>query len=237
MKTLENNNYFKFFIFGLLMLLLATLMASKVSLLGAILLFFMFPILKAFKNTKNLKLPKKDFYYSIIMLITVPLLSVIGIYYALYGSNLIARLTHFYEKVDLVTLILSGRNVRAVQALEIFKNYELIELLFGGGRDWWHLSGHKLVEIDPLDFLMNYGLFGILFVFGIIFYVLIKAIKNRQNNPYAIYVTFVLFLLLAMSSTAGHIFNSGTAGFVIAVVMALANYDHRNQANENTPNL
>jgi hypothetical protein len=227
-KTLEDNYYLRFFILGLLMLILSALMASKVSMLGVILLFFMFPLLKAFKNLNNFKLPKKDFYYSNIMFIMVPLLSIIGVYYALYESNLISRLSFFYEKMDLITLIFSNRNIWALEALEAFKNYEPIELLFGTGRDWWqYISENKIVEIDPLDFLMTYGIMGFLFIFGTIFFILYKAIKNRRNNPYSIYIIFILLLLLAMSLTAGHILNSGTAGFLIAITMALANYNER----------
>jgi hypothetical protein len=116
--------------------------------------------------------------------------------------------------MDLITLIFSNRNIWALEALEAFKNYEPIELLFGTGRDWWqYISENKIVEIDPLDFLMTYGIMGFLFIFGTIFFILYKAIKNRRNNPYSIYIIFILLLLLAMSLTAGHILNSGTAGF------------------------
>lgn len=236
-KNLEENQYLKFFILGIIMLVLSAFMGSKVSILGTIILFFIFPILKAFKNLKNFKLPKKDFYYSNMMLLIVPFLSTIAIFYTLYETNLIMRLTYFYEKVDLVTLIFSGRNIRALEALEIFKNYDFIGLLFGTGRDWWqYTSENKLVELDPLDFLMNYGIFGFLFVFGSIFYFLIKTIKNRKNNPYSIYILFILLLLLAMSFSSGHIFYSGTTGFLIAIVMSLVNYNQRKKINENLTN-
>ncbi|MEA2019016.1 MAG: O-antigen ligase family protein [Campylobacterota bacterium] len=226
-KLIEEDSYLKFFIFGIVLIAMGGLLASKVSILGAIILFFFFPLLKAFKNFKNFKIPKKDFIYANLMLLSVPIISAYGIYYVLYESNLINRLSYFYEKLDFVTFIFSSRNIWAEEAINVFSNtYSIINIFFGTGVEWFkYISGNKLVEIDPIDFLMNYGVIGFSIVFGTIFYIIFTVIKN--NNPYSIYITFTIFLLLAISSMGGHILASGTSGFLIALLMALGKYDVR----------
>lgn len=229
MKSLEDNSIKLFFFIAVLLLLSSAFIGSKVSLLGSIILFFFFPFLKAFKNMYNFRLPKRDFINANIFLITVPILATVGIYYTLYETNLIDRLSYFYKKLDLITLIFSNRNIWAEEAYNAFLNhYTFTEYLFGSGRDWWqYISEYKLVEIDPIDFLMNYGIIGFLLTFGIILYILLKTIIYRNKNRYSIYVIFTILLLLGMSSTAGHIFNSGTAGFLIAILLALGNYRNK----------
>ncbi|WP_162984602.1 O-antigen ligase family protein [Poseidonibacter antarcticus] len=229
MKYLEDNNIKYFFVSGILLLISSIFLASKVSLLGSIILFFFFPLLKAFKNMSNFKLPKSDFINANIILVTVPILAIVGIYYTLYEINLIDRLSYFYEKLDLITLIFSSRNIWAEEAYNAFINhYSFIEYLFGSGRGYFEfISDDRLVEIDPIDFLMNYGIIGLLITFGIIFFILFETIIKRKLNKYSIYVIFTIFLLLGISSTAGHVFNSGTAGFLIAILLALGSYRNK----------
>ena len=229
MQQLEEDKYKNFFIIGLILLITSAIMTSKLSLLGSIFVFFAFPILKAIKNIHNFKIPKKDFFYTQFFLVFVPFLAVLGIYYTLFESNLIVRLSYFYEKVDLITLIFSSRNIWAEEAYHAFiNNYNTFEYIFGSGKDWWQfISEHKLVEIDFIDFLMSYGFLGIIITFGLLVFILFQIIYNKHLNPYSLYIIFMIILLFGMSSMAGHIFNSGTAGFLIAILLALGFYQKK----------
>jgi len=232
LKLIEENNYLKFFIYGIILIFMGGLMASKVSILGSILLLFFFPLLKLFKSFKNFRIPKRVFIYSQLMLLVIPIISVYGIYYALYKSNLIDRLLFFYQRVDLLTFIFSSRNIWAEEAINVFSNkYNLTNVFFGTGIDWFkYISGNKLVEIDPIDLLMSYGIIGFGIIFGILFYIIFDFF--RKTNPYSVYIIFTIFLLLSISLTAGHILTSGTAGFLIAILMALGKYDTRRINNK-----
>jgi len=65
---------------------------------------------------------------------------------------------------------------------------------------------------------------GLFLLFGFITLNLVAAFMSRSINDYGLYVVFMVFLLLGLSSSAGHVFNSGTAGFLIAVLFSLAHW-------------
>jgi len=178
------------------------------------------------KDIKNYKIPKADFYYVNMIVLFVPLLSAGAIFYALYESNLIDRLSYFYQKLDLISIIFSNRNIWAAEAYDAFVNdYSFFQWFFGTGSNWWSfISENKIIEIDPFDFLMSYGIVGLIGTFGIIVGIIIDSIVNRKQNTYFHYIAFTIFLLLGMSTTAGHVFNSGTAGFLIAIVLAFGSF-------------
>jgi len=226
MKLLVENKYINFFIVGFVMLTSSALITSKVSVLASFLIIIVFLGIKVINGSHSFKIPKKAFYYSLAILILLSLVGSTVLYYVLFKSNLIERLSYFYDKVDLITFLLSHRNVWAVEALGAYStHYSVLELLFGAGQSWFHyVSANKLVEIDFVDFLLSYGLFGVFFCYGFIGYVLYKAMRFKLRNPYALYVVFMALLLVALSLTSGHIFSSGTAGFLIAALVAFSQY-------------
>lgn len=226
MQLLQQNEYKLFLVVGFSMLAMAALLTSKVSIIASTLIMLLFPLMKAFEDMRCLRMQKKDFLFSIFILLIMPIVIGYSVYYALYESNLISRLSYFYERMDLITLILSSRNVWAAEAMDIFFNkYSFLECLFGTGKDWFiYISENKLVEIDLIDFLMAYGLVGVLFSYGFLFYIIIKLIKNKVNNPYFWYLLFLMFLIIGMSLTSGHVINSGVAAALIGSLFALSGY-------------
>ena len=221
MQYLKLNNYIKFFFIGILMLISSIIITSKVSILGTLLLLLFFPIIKFFSSIEKLKINKKVFIYSIVLSVIMPFISIQAIFFLLYKSNLIERLAYFYNKVDLITLIFSSRNIWAYDAIKVFlQEYSLLELFFGTSLYWQELVPvPKFIEIDLLDFLMTYGLFGVIITYGAILFILFKIFFIK--SIYKHYLTFIILLLVALSLTSGHIFTSGTSGFLFAIIFSM----------------
>lgn len=226
MSLIERQKYFLFFVISSLMLFMGALLTSKVSIFASLLILLFFPLIKASEELHNLKINKKDFAFASLILFLLPLLAAYVIYYALYESGLIERLNYFYTKLDIVTLLFSHRNVWASEAMEAFYNhYSMLEIFIGSGNTWYsYISENKMVEIDIIDFLMSYGIIGVLFSYGFLLFILHKLINERKTNPYFGYIFFMIFLIIGMSLTSGHILNSGVAGALIGALLAISNY-------------
>jgi hypothetical protein len=229
MYFIVQKKYVKFLLIGIMMMAMGALLTSKVSILASMLTTLFFPLIKASEKIKYFRISKTDFKFSLIILIFLPLLSSGFVYYALYVSNLMSRLSYFYEKVDIITLLFSHRNVWALEALNAFyNNYSIIEMFFGTGHNWWDfVSGNKMIEIDLLDFLMTYGIVGVVITYGFLFYIIFKSVAIKRCI-YKTYVIFMIILLIGISCTAGHILSSGTSGFLIAILLSIANYKRKN---------
>ena len=146
------------------------------------------------------------------------------------------RLNYHLDKIDLLTLVFSHRNIWAVEAWDAFLNqYTIFEQLFGSSKVWYmYITGEKSVEIDPIDFLMSYGIFGVSLVTVFFIFVLTQLFKHKKNNPYFSYLLFAYLLLLGLSLTSGHILNSGIAGASIGALFALSTYQVEERVRNNS---
>jgi hypothetical protein len=225
-KYLSDDKYGLFFIVAISMLFSASVLTSKLSILGTLLLLFIFLFIKSYKSIENFKISKKDFNFAVLMYFFLPIATTFSIYYALYESNLFDRLNHYYHKTDFLTFILSGRNHRVEDGLNTMtESYSAGEYIIGS------LRFYNSTEIDFFDFLFQYGIIGVLLTYGLVAFFLIYTLFLR-GNEYTTYLTFSILLLVAMSLTAGHIFNSGTSSFVFAILFALINSQKKTN-NEN----
>ncbi|PPI81935.1 hypothetical protein DXI23_01500 [Marinobacter flavimaris] len=221
MKLIQESRYIQFLLVGLLMLFMGALLTSKVSLLAPILTTLFFPLIKSSEKLNVLKVSKKDFGSSALIIMIIPGIAFSFGYYALFQSNLMERLTYFYERVDVITLIFSRRNIWASDAIDVFVSlYSLPEVVLGTGLSWFQLvPDGKMVEIDFLDFLMAYGLLGVVISYGFVGLKVLDLLGSK-NNPYFGYILFLILLVVAMSLSSGHIFNSGVAGALIGALFA-----------------
>lgn len=238
MQLIEQRKYWRFVGVGILMIWMGVLLTSKVSIFSSMLLLLSFPMIKAAGKLKYMKIEKKDVFFSSLVILAMPAIASGAIYYVLFFSNLIERLSYFYDKVDIITLLLSNRNIWALEAINIyFDSYSILEILFGSGQSWiYEISDKKMVEIDFIDFLMTYGIGGAVVAYGFFAWILLKLIHN-QTNPYFGYLLLMIVLLLGMSLTSGHIMNSGIAGALIAALLSMVNNKIRLATNENSPYL
>jgi len=224
MKYLSDNKYRPFFIVAISMLFSASVLTSKVSILGTLLLLFMFLFIKSYKSMKNLKISKRDFNFAVLMYCFLPVTTGVSLYYALYESNLFERLNHYYYKTDFLTFILSGRNHRVEDGLATMSDsYAFIEYIIGSFRF------ENTTEIDFFDFLFQYGIVGVLLTYGLVCGFLIFTFFV-SDNKYTTYLTLSILLIFAMSLTAGHIFNSGTSSFLFAILFALKSSQQRTRS-------
>lgn len=221
MKLINEGRFAKYSAISIVLLGNSAALASKVPIVGSILIVGFLPTIKVLLSTKGARIKKRVFFYFAALFLLLPFISGGVIYYALYESNLIKRLSFFYDKMDWLSLILSSRNIWAEEALAIYVGeYGLLKKAFGTGLSWSEGVSHSnIVEIDPIDFLMSYGFLGLFIMMSLWFLLIVDAFKKFSG--YGAYVLFLVLLLMGISVTAGHLIGSGTAGYLLAIVFAM----------------
>jgi len=227
MQFMVNGRRRAFLLFAVAAVGVSALATSKVTMLSSLILFLAFPIINGIDRKSRGTFKRKDKRFLLLVAVVVPLVGFAGISYALFEMNLFSRLAYYYSQTDLLTVILSQRNIWATQAMKAFgSQYSFFEWLFGSSRQWWMcISGTKLVEIDLIDILMTYGITGVVIMYGFFISILYRILKARNRNPYALYVAFTLFLMIGISVTAGHIVYSGIIGPLIGAMAALGSLE------------
>lgn len=227
MRLLEANKFFSLSVISLLMIVSSALITSKTAIFSSILLVISFPIIKAISTMKFTVINKIHFYYSISMIALVSISTSLVAYYVFFLTRMSDRITYFLSKIDLITLIFSYRNVWAKEALNILDNrYSFADVLFGTSMSWTnYIADKKIVEIDPIDFLMTYGLLLLLLSYGFLFSAIFRTWRSR--SIYSKYIIFTILLTIGLSTTSGHILNSGTAGFLISALVAMSHLGGR----------
>lgn len=219
----ENRHYF-FYIFSLLSIVCASFLVTKSAIFGVMILIVILPLIGFNFNFKRLLISKsslKFFSFAIFSFIIIfPLL----IYFVLFELDLMSRLMTYYYKVDLVTVLLSGRDLAFSEVYYYYtESLNFYNFVFGYGFNWLlEMLGHN-VELDFIDFFIVLGLIGIIWMcysLCLIFFNIIKL--NKVFFPYKNYVLFFLLLLVVLSSLSGHVFNSGLSGLMIGAALSLA---------------
>lgn len=214
-----NKNRLRFFAFFVFNLFLAILVSSKTVFLGVFLVFTLICII-----TTTLKVKIKTLKIISIVMVTIIPLTLYFTYQAVLKAPVMVRIKYFWEKLDLVTFIFSSRNIFTREMFIIYdNNFTIIQKLIGGGQHYYETQLSHIIEIDALDIFFAYGYLGaILFSFMLVYLVIQSYLfKKKSCFPYATLTFFMSLLLLAISSIAGHIFNSGIAGNFLGLLFAL----------------
>lgn len=227
MRFMINGQRRAFLFFAVIMVSVSALTTSKVTMLSSLILFLAFPIINAIERKGRGALNRQDKRFLFLVMVVAPLAGLAGISYALFEMNLFARLTYYYSQSDLLTVVFSRRNIWAAQAMKALGfQYSFFQWMFGSSRQWWqYISDTKIVEIDIIDILMTYGIAGVVIVYGFFAAVLGRVLRARKRNPYALYVVFILLLMLGISVTAGHIVYSGIIGPLLGALAALGSFE------------
>ncbi len=216
----KKRNKIKYYLFLLLNLAVALTISSKTAIFGIVLVFFLIPLKRiSFKSISKKRL-KLLFFYGILFII-VSFLS----WKVIINSAVFSRISFFWESLDFWTFILSGRNIFFADALETYiHKYNFIEKVLGVGQSTYEqLNNGKIVEIDIIDIFFTYGFPGaFLFVSSIIFF-LVKLINLSKTNQYSHcnFVYMMTFILLFVSITAGHVFNSGLSAIFLGLLLSM----------------
>lgn len=216
-----DKNKFRFFAFFLFNLLIGITITSKTAMLGIVLITIF--ILISFKELWKISFSKIATAF-IILVVGIP-----SAYFLasrmLSNSLIVERLRYFYNKLDLLTFIFSGRNIKAEKMFKIYESeYNFIEKLIGGGQYFYESKLGNVIEIDFLDLFFAYGLLGagiFLLVLGILLTTNLLKL-NSKNYAYAKLNLVMLLILVFTSSIAGHVFNSGIAGFYIGCILSIS---------------
>ena len=230
MKLIVEARFFWYIAVGLIATMLSVLLATKVTILSVLLLFISFPFLSVMdRRLLNFRLSRKKLRFAALISVLFPAVVFSSVYILLYEINLIGRLEYFYSTADFVDEAMSGRTLLAADAWSIFsRDYSTIATLFGRGEYCdGSLDASQLVEIDPVDILMAYGLIGLCLVYGFFTAIMVQVAMNVQHSPFGKYVLFTTVLLMGISFTAGHVVYSGTGGYLLAALLALGTLNAR----------
>lgn len=210
-----------FYLFFVLNILVGITLSSKTGILGILLVFFLIPI-----KLPSRSLSLRKFRMAILTLLLVLPTVLFLAWQIIKSSSLYLRFAFFWEKLDVVTFLLSSRNTFASSAYEIYKsNYSTLEKIIGVGQSKFEsLNGNKIIEIDVLDIFFAYGYLGVTTFLLFILFLIFQSWRFKRkptNYPYASFVFLMVFILLGISTVAGHVFNSGLAGVFLGILFAL----------------
>lgn len=209
--------YVLFFLFTVLV---GLGISSKTGLFGVIITFLLIPLRPISFKTRLGNI----FLTALTFLITIPIILYFSWEY-IKTTEMFVRIVYFYDKLDLITFVLSSRNIYLTEAFNVYMyEYSLIEKLIGVGQTKYeYLNDSKIVEIDIVDIFFAYGFLGLLLFISLIGFLLIQAKRfaRGQGYPYANFVFLMLLILLAISSSAGHVFSSGMSAVFIGLLFSL----------------
>jgi hypothetical protein len=199
--------------FFFFLLVLGVLNTSKTAILGILLIIGLLEI--------SVKIPNRISLGRLFGVLLFPLLiggMVLLIYWGVQATGLVDRISFFYQRMDFLTFILSGRNQMVVGALSFYPSlYTFWDILFGiGYLEFLTLMGRfhgvpHAIEIDFFDLLFMNGLLGMGLSVGIYLIIMLRSWlwpSHLEKTPmWAINV-----ILLLISLMAGHVFNSAMLG-------------------------
>ena len=231
--NLWSRNRIFYVVIALFNIFVALSIASKTSVFGILLIHILIPIKRPTVKKINLKALSN---VSIISMLSLPAIIYFG-WAFVKRSNLYNRISYFYDKFDFLTFILSNRNVFLKDSFKVYtQDYNFLEKIIGVGQTTYEqLNDDRLVEIDIVDIFFTYSFIGLsIFIMALLF-IWLQAImfsKNINKYPYANFVLMMLIMLIAISSTAGHVFSSGMAGIYIGLLFSLFYINNPNYKNE-----
>jgi len=105
------------------------------------------------------------------------------------------------------------------------EKYNIIEKVIGTGqRTFEKKNGDSGIEIDIADIFFAYGFLGLFLFLGMmlfLFYQVKKFKKSSTFYPYASLIYLMLFILLGISTIAGHVYSSGMSAVFIGLLFSL----------------
>lgn len=218
-KSILTKNFRRYTFFGLVSLMMALMFATKVAVLGIIIIFGLLPFtLIEFKipNLRRVKLLAVRLYFGVLffLIAVVPL----ALNFLLKNIGLGKRINYWLERVDLVTVFFSGRNLLARELFgNIIPNLPGIEWLLGPGLFQINNSLGRSIEIDIIDFFIFFGAFGLL-VYISLFWKIFRISQTTVNPTIKKANLLFLALLLFISNTAGHVITGGLSLFAISLI-------------------
>lgn len=125
-----------------------------------------------------------------------------------------------------VTIALNGREGFFLKNYSIYSESPIVDKLFG--ISWSNRNKinytieKKLIEIDYLDVLIHYGIIGFLiYFFPIVIFMVELFRKRKNNNCESIFYCVIFAIILVISSVAGHTFSAPSVSIYLLLIMIL----------------
>ncbi|WP_411359063.1 hypothetical protein [Pseudidiomarina salilacus] len=200
-----------------------TAIATKTAMLASLLLIFALPLFNEreniFKFTRLKALVFIPFFIiaSVLVIYIANFLTAIGLY---------DKITWVLQEKGLLTLILSGRDIKSAIIFDhFFRHMDQLDYLWGiGSSGIKHFEyPYYSIEIDPFDVFVWFGAVGLTYIFIALVtmnYVAFRQLRSRR--PYPPLIVVVNVLLLVLSFVSGHIWTSGMLGILWGALNAMA---------------
>lgn len=203
----------KYVLSATILMIVATLTATKAPIIAMILSLFFIPRIINIKSPKTWNYILKNIFKLLIILIFF-----IGIAYFIIDSSIGSRWEYAWNVVDgnVLAFLLSGRDSYLQEIIKNIHTLHFSEFVLG------IVTKNLTVEMDPIDAFLNYGIIGFMGFYAFYLYLLLKNIwiNKKCNNSDAKYAIYLNSLLLLISSVAGHILFSGMVNFFIGIINA-----------------
>jgi hypothetical protein len=220
--TYKNSSKGRYYFLSLIYLMFAILSSTKVAIIGIIISILIIPKLDMKLNFKEyLKINPNRFLKRFLLVLS--LLSIV--LFAIINSGLWDRWEFFYNNTfsnGIFSFILSGRDIEArKQIISFYENNSFLYWIIGIGA-----NDSRIVEMDFIDILINYGLYGIITFYGFFLIVLTRIYKNAKQNIglFSNLALYLIVLLFFVSTFTGHIIFSAMAGVYIGILSSLGLY-------------
>lgn len=219
----QGKHFRNILLFGIFAVLSFTITSKTV--LAGVILVFLIPYLSKIR----LKIKTRWFRRLVSLLILGIPIVLYGFYYGLRKSGFKENLAYSTKvnQADFWTVLLSNRNNFAIQGWDYFVNYlNFFEKLTGLGEGYYLEIAEEIAEIDFVTLLFSGGILSLVLLLFIIYYWLVNASLLTKQKAFVFakpVLVFIVFICVA-GNTAGHVFNSGIAGFYTAMGVALMFY-------------
>ena len=217
---------------GILLFGMSVLAATKVAILGMMILFILVPL---FIERKRFLFLNQKRLFGIAIGASLVFVAILLLPTLLEEVGLMNRWRFWYKKYDndLITLLLSGRNMVFLESQNVLSNsYSFIDILFGKGySNFVHLLSDYTrknisVELDAVDVFYSYGIVGCFLLYG--FYVWCVSLgfnnMNKSNFPMAPQATLFLMILVAVGLISGHVIFSGMGALFYGLAVSAIFY-------------
>lgn len=198
--------------------LLAAMIGTKSGILGVMIVASLIPLSRFIVTPKLLG--------ALAILVPVAVIGALYLYDLFINSPIYERIVYFYETGGVTRALLSDRDVFFWDIFPTFVNQGYGRLLWGFGFEQLNLFNKDTVEMDPIDIVFIFGFFTFA-VYVVIMYFMFKSVylsetyRDELSHDLKLSIAVSSFVLILISSIAGHILFNGVVTFIWGVTIAL----------------
>ncbi|WP_394146933.1 O-antigen ligase family protein [Shewanella atlantica] len=226
-KVWNDRPRYLYLVLGMFTIFCGLLVATKTTMLAALILVIMIPIANERQNLFRFTKFKAKL---IVPLVIALVILVISLFEILDSIGLLGRFEYFYKQRGVIGIIWSNRDVFIAELMSIYMHQSsVIEQLFGQGIaiGLKHSVGKGSAEVDFVDLLIWFGFIGLSLCLAFYSFLIGLSAKLtlRAKSIHAPAIFLINGLLFMLSALSGHIWISGTLGISVGVINGLLWYE------------